>query len=343
MQLKKIFVTGGTGFLGSYLLRYLVRSGEREIVALKRANSPMTLVEEVKDKIQWIEGDILNVPFLQEVMTDITHIYHCAAKVSFHPRDRRQLYDINEKGTENIVNAALFANVKKLIHTSSIAALGRRKEGESIDEKTKWERSQLNSHYAISKQMAEMQVWRGMAEGLTAAIVNPSLVMGSGFWDRGTPKMYQTLSKNFPFYPPGASGIVDVRDVARFMILLMNSPIHSERFILNGANISYKDLFSKIAKSVNSKPPAREIGPILSGIFWRLEWLRSKLTGANPLYSKENARTTAQSFYYDNSKSLQQFDFKYTDIDDTLNAIGKQFLEAKERGSEASFLPLIAT
>ncbi len=301
----------------------------------------MDMVEEVKDKVQWVEGDIMDMPFMDEVMEGVDQVYHCAAVVSFHPRDRKKLFEVNEQGTENIVNAALLANVEKLVHVSSIAALGRVKDGDSINEKTKWETSELNSNYAKSKHLAEMQVWRGIAEGLNAAVVNPSLIMGSGFWNSGTPKMYQTLSKNFPFFPKGGSGLVDVRDVARFMIELMNSDVVSERFLLNAENWSYQEVFSKIAQSTNAKPPSRKMTSLLSGIAWRLEWIRSKLTGSNPLYSKENAITTAQTFYYQNNKSVEQFDFKYTPINQTLAATGKQFLKSKQNGSAANCLPLI--
>lgn len=333
---KKIFVTGGTGFLGSYLLRYLVKQGNEHITAVKRQNSPMDLVEEVKDKINWVDGDILDVPFLEEIMEGQEQVYHCAAVVSFHPRDTEKLFEINEKGTENVVNICLLHNIEKLIHVSSIAAIGRVKSGDTISEKVKWETSKLNSNYSVSKYLAEMQVWRGIAEGLNAAMVNPSLIMGSGFWDRGTAKMFRTMSKNFPFYPVGGTGMVDVRDVARFMIKLMESDLSSERFILNAEDITYKNLFSKIATSTGAKPPSYKINGFLREIAWRVEWLRSKLTGSNPLYSKANAVTTAQTFFYENKKSKEAFDFEYTPIDETINATGKQFLELKK----AAALPI---
>jgi len=337
---KKIFVTGGTGFLGSYLLRYLIQQGNENITAVKRKNSPMDLVEEVKGKINWVDGDILDVPFLEEAMEGQEHVYHCAAVVSFHPRDRDRLYEINEKGTENVVNICLLHQVEKLIHVSSIAAIGRVKSGDRIDENVKWETSKLNSDYSVSKYLAEMQVWRGVAEGLNAAVVNPSLIMGSGFWDRGTAEMFGTMSKNFPFYPVGGTGMVDVRDVTRFMIELMNSDVSNERFILNAADITYQSLFSKIAESTGAKAPSWKINGLIREIAWRIEWLRSKLTGSNPLYSKANAVTTAQTFFYENKKSKEIFNFEYTPIDDTIQSTGKQFLKSKKENKAADALPL---
>ena len=260
---NSILVTGGTGFLGSYLLRYLVEMGYTQIYALKRANSPMDLVLPIKDKINWLEGDILDMPFLEEAMEGKQQVYHCAAMVSFQSKDKNRLLEVNDQGTANVVNVALLKNIEKLIHTSSIAALGRNEQNDTIDENAVWEHNDFNSNYAKSKYKSEMQVWRGIAEGLTAAMVNPSLIFGSGFWHTGTPKMFQTLSKSFPFYPKGGTGVVDVRDVARFMILLMNSDVEAQRFVLNGDNLSYQQLFGLIATSTDANPPTRPISCLL--------------------------------------------------------------------------------
>ncbi len=337
---KTILVTGGTGFLGSYLLRYLVSYGFKNIRATKRKNSRMDLVIEIKDKVQWLEGDILDIPFLEEAMERIEQVYHCAAMVSFQTKDKNRMMEVNEGGTANIVNVALQKNIQKLIHTSSIAALGRVEGTCAVDENATWEHNELNSNYAKSKYNAEMQVWRGMAEGLTIGIVNPSLIMGSGFWEEGTPKMFKTLSKNFPYFPKGGTGMVDVRDVAKAMIRLMNSDIVNERMILNEKNLTYKNIFAQIADSTEAKIPSKEISPLLSAIAWRLEWLRSKLTGANPLYTKENANTTKHFFEYKNDKSKELLNFEYTSIEETLKATGQQFLESKATGSKSAFLPL---
>ena len=328
---KSILVTGGTGFLGSYLLRYLVEMGFTQIHAIKRKNSPMDLVASVKDQINWLEGDILDIPFLETVLEGKQQIYHCAAMVSFQSKDKKRMMEINDQGTSNIVDVAITKNIEKLVHTSSIAALGRNETDDTLDENAVWEYNNFNSNYAKSKYRAEMHVWRGIAEGLTAAMVNPALILGSGFWNAGTPKMFKTLSRSFPFYPKGGTGVVDVRDVARFMISLMNSDIVAERFVLSGENISYQSLFGQIAKSTEAKPPHTLIPEWLSQITWRLEWIRSRLTGANPLYTKENAATTKHYFKYKNEKSKSVFDFEYTPIEKTLNETGQQFLTSKNK------------
>ena len=337
---KKILVAGGTGFLGSYLLRYLVSYGFKNIKAIKRKSSRMDLIAEVKDKIEWLEGDILDVPFLEEAMENIDQVYHCAAIVSFQPRDKKRIKEVNEVGTANIVNIALEKDIEKLMHTSSIAALGRAEGTTIINENATWEHNDLNSNYAKSKYNAEMEVWRGMAEGLEVGIVNPSVIMGSGFWEEGTAKMFTTLSKNFPYFAKGGTGMVDVRDVAKAMIQFMNSEIANERIILNDKNLRYKNIFAQVANSTNAKAPPKEISPLLSAIVWRLEWLRSKLTGSSPLYTKENANTTKHFFEYQNNKSKELFNFEYTPIEETLKATGKQFLESKAEGRKFAVLPL---
>ena len=181
-----ILVTGGTGFVGSYLLRYLVQQGYTQIGAIKRPNSPMDLVEEIKDKIKWIEGDVLDIFSLEDALKGVQQLYHCAAVVSYSPKDFKQMMKVNVEGTANVVNLALEAGIKKMLYVSSIAALGKTEKTLWVDEQADWIPSKSNSQYSISKYLSEMEVWRGMAEGLRAAIVNPSVILGSGFWDAGT-------------------------------------------------------------------------------------------------------------------------------------------------------------
>jgi len=221
---KITFVTGGTGFVGAYLLRYLVQEGVR-VRALRRADSPMDLVAEIADKVEWVEGDILDVPFLETAMEGVDNVYHCAATVSFDPRDREHMMKVNIEGTANIVNICLSLNIRRLLHVSSIAALGREADTPHVNEAAKWSDSPLNSNYAISKFKAECEVWRGMAEGLDVVVVNPSVIVGSGYWEKGSSALFKTIGKGMKYYPAGGTGFVDVRDVARASIGLMNSDI----------------------------------------------------------------------------------------------------------------------
>ena len=348
---KAILITGATGFVGSYLTRHLVKMGYTHIIAMKRSTSPMDLVAEVSDKVQWVEGDILDVPFLEEILRryKITHIFHCAAVVSFDPHNRENMYDINVNGTANIVNAALECGIEKLIHISSIAAIGRVKNEPHVSENSKWQRSPLNSHYAISKYQAEQEVWRGIAEGLNAAIVNPSVILGSQFWETGTGKLFEQVWQGLRFYTEGVTGYVDVRDVVRFMVLLMESDIEKlpdglsgKRFILNGENLPYKILFEQIADVLSKKPATIKVTPLLRELAWRFEWLKSKISGIQPLITKETAQASGTTFYFNNEKSLKAFpEFHYTPIQQTIKETGEQFLASQKAGGKVSFLPCL--
>ena len=338
MKDKKIFVTGGTGFLGSYLLRYLVQRGYSKIRALRRKDSDMSLVEEIADHIEWLEGDLLDICFLEEALEGMEEIYHCAALVSYHPKHIEKMMEVNQSGTANLVNALLHLGRGRLLHVSSIAAIGRSKEQLQVSEKTKWIKSPLTSNYAISKFLAEQEVWRGIAEGLEAVIINPSVILGSGFWDRGSPSFFTKVKRGQRFYPLGGSGFVDVRDVARMSITLMESDIRSERFIANGANRSFKKFFGLMARLLSAPAPSIPAGALLSNLAWRVESLRSRLTGSTPILTRETARLAAYVFTYDNSKSLEQLDFSYIPIDETIAATARQFRESK--GKTPRVLPL---
>lgn len=337
---QKIFVTGGTGFVGSYLLRYLIQKGYKNIRALKRSSSKMDLVASIQDKIEWVTGDILEVPFLEEVMFGIEEVYHCAAMISFDQQQANQMLQINENGTENIVNISLLHGVKKLVHISSIAAIGKEKYGNPITEKTKWTGDPNNSNYSKSKYAAEMQVWRGIAEGLNAVILNPSVILGSGFWDTGSTEIFKLYGNGFPFYSNGSNGFVDVRDVAQLAILSMESNINEERFVINGENLTFQKVSNVISQHAGVKAPYLKINPFISSIAWRLAWLFSKITQQSPTLTKESVQSALGQHHYLNQKSIDAFNFKYTPIEQTIAATVKQFIEAKAKGLEAKVLPL---
>ena len=338
---KTILVTGGTGLLGSYLLRYLVRNGQQQIRAIKRKNSSMDLVKDVEKKIEWIDCDILDVPLLEDVMRGVQQVYHCAGMVSYQGKDKKLMYQVNVEGTANIVNLGLEEGIEKLIHVSSVAAIGRRKGLKESSEKTKWEKSEMNSQYGISKYQGEQEVWRGIAEGLNAVIINPSIIMGSGFWDKGSAKFFRTISKGYPFYASGGSGFVDVRDVCRMMIEMMEGDVVAQRFIANAENISYKNAFDIIAKSINRKPPSMPLNKFLGSLAWRAEWMRSKLTGGWAVITKETVANSFHTHIYLNQKSVDTFGFEYTSYEQTVVEVGRQFLEAEKNGMSPRVLPLI--
>lgn len=339
---KKIFVTGGTGFLGSYLLRTLVaRMPDADILALKRPHSSLDLVGEEAEKIQWIEGDILDYFLLEDIMAEVSEVYHCAATVSFDPRGRAHMREVNVEGTENLVNAALHHQHLRLVHVSSVAAIGRRKEIGLISEQTKWESNRKNSQYAITKYQGEMEVWRGITEGLDAAIVNPSIILGSGYWDRGTGKIIRNAWNAFPFYPVGGSGFVDVRDVADFMIRLMDSGIRGQRYVLNSENMAYGTLFSELARLLDKPAPRIKVNGWIKEIAWRAEWLRTRITGGTPFITKETANNSMETWKFDAKKSLGMPGFAYRPLSVTLEETCQQFRESMALGQNFHRLPLV--
>ena len=338
---KKILVTGGTGFVGSYLLRYLLHFGYRNIRAMRRASSDLSLLGKAADQVEWVTGDVLDPVFLEEIMEGIQQVYHTAAIISFDPGDHKEMMEVNVEGTANVVNAALKADIDKLVHVSSIASLGRSKQHPKVTETTNWVRTKQNSTYAISKYLSEQEVWRAMAEGLDVAIVNPSIILGSGRWEDGPLKLFKLVWNNFPFYSTGATGFVDVRDVARFMVLLMESDIINERFILNAENCTYQQVLNLMSNHLGRRKPSIRITPLAQRIIWRLEWLRTRLLGGKPFITRETAATAVRHFTYINKKSINTLHFDYIPLQETIAAASRQFQEAALKGFESKILPLV--
>jgi len=337
-----ILITGATGFVGSYLLRYLLLQGYRCIRAIRRPSSHLGLLGQAAREVEWVEGDILDPVFVEDAMRGMKRVFHCAAVVSFDPRQAARMMAANGEGTANIVNAALHEGIGKLVHVSSIAALGRARNGLTLSEKDTWQRSRFNTNYAISKYQAEQEVWRGIAEGLSAAIVNPSVVLGSGKWEEGTARIFKTVLHGLHFYPPGTTGFVDVRDVSRFTARLMESKAEGQRYILNAENRPYQWLLESIARHLGVRPPQYKANRMAKAVAWRLAWLQSRLTGQAPILTRETARQSSFSFYYDNSKSLQAIPFSYYPIEKTISETCLQLLEASREGFAPKALPFLA-
>jgi dihydroflavonol-4-reductase len=310
-----ILVTGASGLVGSELISQLLVQGNK----VKAIYNSTSLAVHNNDNLIPVKCDILDTSALEEAMENVTQLYHCAAIVSFNKKNKNKLFRINIEGTANVVNAALAAGVQKMIHVSSVSALGRIREDSIVTEEMNWTEETSNSVYGKSKYLAEMEVWRGIGEGLHAVIVNPSLIFGGGDWNKGSSEIFKSVYNEFPWYSEGITGVVDVRDVAKAMILLMNSEINKQRFILNAENISYKEIFTGIAKCFEKKLPQKKVTPFLAAIVWRLEAIKSMFTGKEPLVTKETARTALAKVYFDNSKILKALPgFKFTPIYETI-------------------------
>lgn len=313
-----ILISGATGLVGSYLIRYLYQQGYRNIRGMRRPTSNMSLVGTIANDIEWVEGDILDPYFLEEAMRDISVVYHCAALVSFESGHASGLFRTNVEGTENMVNAALEAGIDQFIHVSSVAALGRSRNKQTISEDTPWERSPWLTNYAISKFQGEQEVWRGEAEGLTISILNPSIILGGGDWERGPSRFFPLIGKGWRFYPMGNSGFVDVRDVARLLVLLMEERITGKRFIANAGHLTYREFFAEIARQLGQRPPDIPVRPWMSGLAWRLSSIITRLSGRRPFLTRETARQSGRTHYYDNSRSLEELSFTYRPLTETI-------------------------
>ncbi|WP_254561923.1 NAD-dependent epimerase/dehydratase family protein [Dyadobacter diqingensis] len=328
----KILITGATGLVGSTVARQFLAENHT-VFALFRPGSDRSLVADIESKIQWIEGDVLDISSLEKAIEDVEYVVHTAAVVSFVPRDRKMMYKVNMEGTANVVNVCLKYEIKKLCHVSSIAALGRpdsRKiiggQDLVIDEEQRWEESPENSEYAKSKHLAELEVWRGMAEGLNAVIVNPTLILGEGDWSKSSTQIFRYVYQEKPFYTEGIANYVDVQDVARAVVALLFSDISGERFLLNAGSISYQSLFNNIADAMGKKRPSFKVGPGLAAIIWRVEAVRTWLMGTKPLITKETAQSSARRFRYDNGKIKKTIGFEFQPIEKTIARVSESLV-----------------
>ncbi|MEI7472489.1 MAG: NAD-dependent epimerase/dehydratase family protein [Chitinophagaceae bacterium] len=310
-----ILVTGGSGLVGKELITQLLQQGKKLRVLYNKTALP----DFKSNNVEQIQCNILDVVGLEAAMEGVDQIYHCAAIVSFNPRRKMEMFKVNVEGTANVVNVALEAGVKKMVYVSSVAALGRIREDALINETMNWTPETSNSAYGQSKFLAEMQVWRGVGEGMEAVMVNPVIILGAGNWNEGSSKIFQSVYNEFPWFADGTTGFVDVRDVAKAMIALMDSSINAERFILSSTNTSYEYVLKGIASAFGKRVPYKKVTPFLSGLVWRLEAIKSIVTGKDPLITKETAATALAKVEFDNSK-LKKFlpDFMYRDLDSTI-------------------------
>lgn len=322
-----VLVTGGTGFLGSYIIKALVEKGI-PVRALRRSQSvPHWIDAAIWEKVEWMEGELLDVVSLEEAMEGVDTVVHSAAVVSFNKKDRKNMYQVNVEGTANVVNIALEKNIRRLVYISSVAALGRTTDGGHVNEEKKWEESKANTHYGKSKFKAELQVWRGMSEGLEAVILNPSTILGYGDWNNSSCAIFRQVYNGFRWTTPGLNGFVDVEDVAAITSLMIDSPINGERFIVNGDNWRFQQLQNSIATAFHKKRPVKMASRRLLGIAWRLEKIKSVFTGKRPLLTRESARVAVSQTWFENGKLLRALPgFSFTPLEKTIQKACEKYL-----------------
>lgn len=325
-----ILVTGGTGLVGAHLLLQLT-ANETEIRAIYRNEKNIRKTqslfqlygkEDQFHKIQWMEGDIINVPSLEKAFQGVTHVYHCAALISYNPKDENKLRKTNIEGTANIVNFCIDYKISKLCHVSSIAALGDLKPNETIiTEETEWNPEHYHSDYAISKYGAEMEIWRGQQEGLNVVIVNPGVIFGAGFWQQGSGMFFSAVQKGFPFYTNGTTGYVSATDVASIMIQLMNSNISGERFSVIAENRTFKDIIFLIAEKLGVQKPKLEAKPWMLAVGWRLDWLSATFFNTKRRLSKYSTRSLLSSDTISNAKIKNALNFEFQHIESVITEV----------------------
>jgi nucleoside-diphosphate-sugar epimerase len=332
-----ILVTGGTGLVGSHLLYHLVNRGEK-VKAIFRSGSDLQKVKKVFGyhtldneilfkKIDWIEADLNDIPELEKAFKNIKQVYHCAAMVSFDPKDYHKMRKINIEGTENIVNLSISNKIEKLCFVSSIASLSWSINEKKITESNFWTNSTNKSEYAITKHGAENEIWRASQEGVDVVIVNPGVILGSGFWGKGTGKIFDRIYHRFKFYTLGVTGFIGVKDVVNIMIELMHSDIKDERFILIAENSSFKDIFFKIADHFGVKRPSKNISSFLSEFGWKIAWFKSKFTKKSAELTKFSARAAHQKRYYSSEKIKKTLGYTFESMDQSITAICKDYLK----------------
>ena len=330
-----VLVTGGTGLVGSHLLLELVLSGSK-VRALYRTTTKLAKVKKVFsyysqesealfNKIDWVQADILDIPALENAFTTIDYVYHAAAYISFDPNDFDVLQKVNVEGTANIVNLCIAYSIKKLCYVSTIGTIGRSLPGNEATEENEWT-SQHTNVYALTKYDAEMEVWRGSQEGLDVVMVNPGVIIGPGFWETGSGKLFKTANKNYSYYPPGGTGFVTVSDVVKVMTGLMQSDIIGERFILVSQNLTFKDILTRVTKAINKKPPTKVLKIWQLKIGSYLDVLANLFLGTEKRITKNTIYTLQHPQIYNSDKIKKVFGFDFQDLDESIQSSAKYFI-----------------
>jgi len=325
-----ILVTGASGFLGSHLVKRLSADGAK--VRALYHHTPPNVALAALPGIEWQQCDLLDIFDVAAAFEGITHVYHCAAIVSYRRQEHERMLHFNTQSTAHVVNQALESNIAKLVHVSSIAAIGRNGESPAqVNEEEQWGETSYKTAYGISKHLAETEVWRGIGEGLNAVMVNPGIILGEGDWDRGSAALVKIAWEQFPFYTKGVTAWVDVADVVQAMLLLMASDINGERFIVSENNYSFREVMRQLAAGLQRKPAAFYAGKALTGLIWRWGALREQL-GRTAAITRETAANAHSVTYYDNSRLLQALPgFQYTPLLATISRLTGAYLQAHNK------------
>jgi nucleoside-diphosphate-sugar epimerase len=331
----EFFLTGGTGLLGTYFLIHAVEQGHSVKAIYRNEKSIETTkkvfalhgsqVLEKFSNINWIKADLINPLEIEELILPSDIIVHSAGMVSFLPKDEQEMYNSNFVSTQNLVNVCIEKGVKKFVHISSVSTLC--KDDKVRDETSFMRPAKEAGFYGKSKYLAEMEVWRGTQEGLNAVILSPSIILGVHNWNKGSSKMFEVAQKGLLFYTRGKTGFVDVNDVAKAILVVAESEINQKRYCLNSENIFYKDFFERLHILFGNSVPKYKAGKFLTELYWRFQWLKSKIANTDPLVTKESANTAHSIRQFSGDNFSKDFNFTYTPINTTIkNCVEKYSL-----------------
>ena len=319
---QRVLVTGGTGLLGSYILRWFISKGYTHLTGTYQNDTP-SIPTDLKDNVMWRRLRLPDMTDAFEVIADHDWVIHSAGLVSYHKEDKYKLLDVNQTGTEHIVNASLAHSVKHLIYVGSIGALGKETSPATLNESHPWLQNEFSTAYGLSKYLGESEAWRGAAEGLNVSVVLPSVILGTGDWQRSSLQIVDRIVNYPPWYPGGQTGYVDVRDVASFIGLLLERNMSGERWILNGDNLSYQEVYKQIGDHMSLRKNFRESPRWMA----RLMLLMSNLK-AGKLSVPDVVNQAYGRFSYDSSKSKGVEGFRYRPVEDTLREVADAYMDS---------------
>lgn len=325
-----ILITGGSGFLGRHIVTELLEANY-ELRLLVR--NPEERRFPWQDLVEIYEGDVLDILSLEKAMEGVTHVIHAAAQVSFSRGEHEALLQTNIEGTANVVDACLHHPVERLIYISSVSAIGKPSKHQEnlITEELTWNPALSNSQYGYSKYHAELEVYRGIAEGISATMLNPAFILGQSHdWRNGTAKIFSIIDKGLHFYNQGIGGYVGVKDVARATRLLLESEevADGERFLMSAENLSYQEMFSMIAQALGRSAPRWGVPNWMALLIGRISEFWARIINKEPIVSLETMRSGTKKHYYDGSK-IEKLGFSYTPIKTVIKEAAEVYKQAK--------------
>ena len=337
-----ILVTGATGILGRVIVLELLKQGKK-VRATKRKSSNINDVkhsfqfytenpEEFFNKIEWIDVDFDDIDSLKTALINVEEVYHCAAKVSFHPDDRKEMYHSNIVGTRNLLFACENSSVKKFCFVSSVAVLDGTDENGKVTEDSNFNPKLHHSKYAKSKHFSEMEVWRASAEGLKTVIINPGVIIGSGNWQSSSGEIFGTFEK-FPYAMSGSSNYVDVRDVANIAIALMERNIFGERFLIISENKKLVEVANLIRQQLG-KSQAKVLPKWILNVGYVLNLLLGWLIPPLRLLNRINIKAVTSHHILSNNKIKERLDYQFIPITESIDFHLKNYIKDHQKSSQ---------